>query len=44
MIAVRMSTFPRTVHKYNDENREKSTVSRPYVSGIPSRMYSVTTV
>lgn len=43
-IAVRMSTFPNRVHKYNEENRKKRTVSRPSVSGIPNRMNSVTNV
>lgn len=44
MIAVRMSTFPVSVHKYIAVNRKNRTVSRLSVSGIPSRMNSVTTV
>lgn len=43
-MAVRMSTFPRMVHRYNAENRKKRAVSRPPVSGKPSRMNLVTRV
>jgi hypothetical protein len=42
--AVRRSKFPSKAQAYNVENRKSRTFSRPSVSGMPSKVNSVTIV
>lgn len=44
MTAVRMRKFPRRAQAYSAENRKSRTFSRPAVSGMPSKVNSVTIV
>lgn len=44
MTAVRRSKFPSRAQAYNVENRKSRTFSRPSVSGMPSKVNSVTIV
>ena len=44
MTAVRMRKFPRRAKVYSAENRRSRTFSRPAVSGMPSKVNSVTIV